>query len=304
MLIPEQDGLRVEAPAKINVDLKVLGREESGYHQIETHFAAIGLSDVLTISRAESGLELVVDGAELGDARDNLVYRAAAAFLSETGTAGGASMHLHKNIPSGAGLGGGSSDAASTLRLLSELYGNPVPEEALHEIARGLGADVAFFLSPHPSALGFDKGDRLVPIDPLPSTAVVLALPPIHVSTAKAYEMLADSRGGEAATTADERGEVVNVRRVPDWERAARDASNDFEEVIFDLHPSLGVLRNEIEETGAFLARLSGSGAAVFGLFEGDGAAAEAAEKLTESFPAVTLLKTETLTEWPRPHPV
>lgn len=298
---PDRRGLRLEAPAKINIDLKVLGRDESGYHQLETHFAAVALCDVLTVALAEDGLELSVQGAELGDPRDNLVYRAAAAFIAEADVAEGARMTLEKAIPAGAGLGGGSSDAAATLKLLNRLHGDPLSEVDLSVIGSGLGADVPFFLSPSPCALGFDRGDRLVPIDPLPESPVVLAIPPIHVSTAEAYTMLSDSRGGTDTFTTDEH-EVVNVRTMPDWDGAAKDASNDFEDVIFDLHPSLGVLRNEIEEAGAFLARLSGSGAAVFGLFDQEEEAAKAAEKLAESFPEISFVVTETLTAWPQTH--
>ncbi len=298
---PDRRGLRLEAPAKINIGLKVLGKDESGFHQLETHFAAVGLYDVLTVARAEEGLELVVEGAELGDPRDNLVYRAAAAFLAEADVAEGARMTLEKAIPAGAGLGGGSSDAAATLKLLNRLHDDPLSEVDLSVIGRSLGADVPFFLFPSPCALGFDRGDRLVAIDPLPESPIVLALPPIHVGTADAFVMLADSRGGANTITMEEH-EVVNVRTMPDWDSAAKDAANDFEEVIFDRHPSLGVLRNEIEEAGAFLARLSGSGAAVFGLFDEGEKAAEAAEKLAESFPEVAFVVTETLTAWPQTH--
>ncbi|GMR12315.1 MAG: 4-(cytidine 5'-diphospho)-2-C-methyl-D-erythritol kinase [Gemmatimonadota bacterium] len=297
----ERRGLRVEAPAKINIDLRVLGQDEAGYHQLETQFAAVGFFDVLTVALAERGLELSVEGADLGDPRDNLVYRAATAFIAEAGVADGARMTLEKAIPAGAGLGGGSSDAAAALKLLNRLHGDLLSEVDLSLIGRGLGADVPFFLSPSPCALGFDRGDRLVPIDALPETPVVLALPPIHMSTAEAYSMLADSRGCTDAFTTDDY-EVVNVRTMPDWDGAAKDAANDFEDVIFDRHPSLGVLRNEIEEAGAFLARLAGSGAAVFGLFEKEDTAAEAAEKLAESFSEVSFLVTETLTAWPQMH--
>lgn len=298
---PERRGLRLEAPAKINIDLKILGKDESGFHQLETHFAAVGLYDVLTVALAEEGLELVVEGADLGDPRDNLVYRAAAAFLAATEVSEGVRMTLEKAIPAGAGLGGGSSDAAATLKLLNRLHDDPLSEVDLSVIGRGIGADVPFFLFPSPCALGFDRGDRLMAVDPLPESPVVLALPPIHVSTAEAYAMLADARGATDTFTVDEH-EVVNIRTMPDWDGAAKDAANDFEEVIFDRHPSLGVLRNEIEEAGAFLARLSGSGAAVFGLFDEGEKAAEAAETLAESFPEVAFVVTETLTSWPQVH--
>jgi 4-diphosphocytidyl-2-C-methyl-D-erythritol kinase len=298
---PDRRGLRLKAPAKINIDLKVLGQDESGYHQLETQFAAVGLCDVVTVALEDGGLELRVEGAELGDPRDNLVYRAAAAFIAETAVAEGARMTLEKAIPAGAGLGGGSSDAAATLKLLNRLHGDLLSEVDLSIIGRGLGADVPFFLAPFPCALGFDRGDRIVSIDPLPESPVVLALPPIHVSTAEAYRMLADSRGGTDTFTTDEH-EVVNVRTMPDWGGAAKGATNDFEDVIFDLHPSLGVLRSEMEEAGAFLARLSGSGAAVFGLFDEGDTATEASEKLAESFPEVSFVVTETLTAWPQTH--
>ena len=136
---PERRGLSIEAPAKINVELKILGKDESGYHQLETHFAAVGLCDVLTIALAETGLELIVEGADLGDPRDNLVYRAATAFFAEAKMAEGARMTLEKAIPAGAGLGGGSSDAAASLKLLNRLHGDPLTDEKLDGLGGGLG---------------------------------------------------------------------------------------------------------------------------------------------------------------------
>ena len=144
---------RVQAPAKINVSLRILAQEASGYHQLETVFAAVGLADDLTLGTAGSGIELEVSGADLGDPRRNLVYQAAEIFLLRAGIEAGVRIRLEKRIPHGAGLGGGSSDAAAALRLLQAAFGDPLGEADLLEIAGGLGSNDSS-LPNHPLAIG------------------------------------------------------------------------------------------------------------------------------------------------------
>ena len=186
----------VDAPAKVNLVLRVGARRADGYHNVDTLFAAVGLCDHLRVERAARGIAVEVAGADLGDPRDNLVYRAARAYLDARGERSGVAIRLEKRIPVGGGLGGGSSDAAATLRCLDELFEPPAGVAALTELARGLGADVPFFLSPSPLALGSGRGDHLTPLPPLPSRPVLLVGSPEGVGTAWAYNLLARGRGG------------------------------------------------------------------------------------------------------------
>src|SRR5690606_6718842 len=176
-----------EAPAKVNLRLVVLAREASGFHQLETIFCAIDLADTITAQRAEPGIELEVVGARLGEPQENLVWRAASAFFRTSGIAGGARLRLDKRIPVGAGLGGGSSDAASTLHALNALYGRPLGPRSILELAAELGSDVPFFAAGRPFALAWGRGGRLLPFPALPPAPTVVGVPDFSIATVYAY---------------------------------------------------------------------------------------------------------------------
>jgi len=268
--------LVAKAPAKINLDLRVLAREESGYHQIETTFLLVDLCDVLTVSEAPSDVSLEVVGADLGVPQENLVHRAAVGFFGKTGVGSGVRLRLEKKIPAGAGLGGGSSDAATTLRLLNTLFGEPLSPAELRGLAAELGADVPFFLTETGFALGWGRGGRML-VAPAPEPrGVVLALPGIHISTPDAYTALS------AAGLGDSDCRQISMSALPDWERLAEEAVNDFEAAAFLAHPLLSELRNALIEGGAEFARMSGSGSALFGVFQAHGQAQAAADKIAE----------------------
>ncbi len=201
--------LRTLAPAKVNLRLRVLAREDSGYHQIETLFQALDFGDEVEVAEGDRGIRLEVEGMDVGPVEENLAYRAAVSFLDRLRGDGGVSIRLRKRVPPGAGLGGGSSDGAAVLRLLAALHPGAVGEEALLEIAAGLGADVPFFLAPSPLALAWGRGDRILPLSPLPPRPVLLALPPLAVDTPGAYGMLDEVRGSGWAA-----GPAL-LRRVP-----------------------------------------------------------------------------------------
>jgi 4-diphosphocytidyl-2-C-methyl-D-erythritol kinase len=260
------------APAKVNLRLAVLAREASGYHQIETLFCALDLADELDIERRGRTIELAITADEdLGPARDNLVQRAADAFYRATGEPPGARIALRKRIPAGCGLGGGSSDAAATLRALNHLHGGPLAPAPLLELGAALGSDVPFFLSCAPLALAWGRGQRLLPLPALPPRPVLVLVPDERMRTPDAYRALAERRAA-APIAAD----VLDPAALRDWSAVATAATNDFEAVLFDRMPALVRMRDSLHAAGARPALLAGSGSALFGVFADDAEAAAA----------------------------
>ena len=288
--------MRVAAPAKVNLFLRLLAREESGYHQLETLYTAVDLCDEVVLQRTERGVSVEVVGPSVGPDEENLAYRAADALLDAAESTTGVHVRLTKNIPVGAGLGGGSSDAGATLRALNTMLGEPFSASALLEIAGRLGADVPFFASGAGAALAWGRGERLVPIPDAPGLLVLLALPSLQIATAEAYEHL--SVPERVAPTA------LALDSLDRPETLARLAVNDFEASVFERHPELGKLREALHEAGALTARLSGSGAALFGLFTDREAADRARASLSTSWADVRFVVTETMASQPEPIPV
>ena len=197
-------GVAVACPAKVNLFLRILAREDNGYHQIETLLQAVGLHDRVEAHPADSGIGLkVVRGptapglgdlvAEVGEEANNTVTRAARAFFAATGLAPAVSLVLTKSIPAGTGLGGASSDAAGTLAALNALHGRPLERDRLTEIGGTIGADVPFFCSGHATALAWGRGDRLLGCPPPPAATVVIAVPEVRIATADAYRDIAST---------------------------------------------------------------------------------------------------------------
>src|SRR5213075_820593 len=179
--------VRLAAHAKVNLFLRILARESSGYHQIETAFALLELADELAVQRIDSGVTLDVEGPDLGPVDENLVVRAARMVLDATGNRFGVSMKLTKRIPVRAGLGGGSSDGAAALHAVNALAGNPVPRHELLHFAARLGSDVAFFAGDAAMALAWDRGERQFRLPAPPAVPALIAVPPISVATPDAY---------------------------------------------------------------------------------------------------------------------
>lgn len=258
------DRLRVAAHAKVNLFLRILAREHSGYHQIETAFLLLELSDQIEIRRSDRGVHLEVDGPDLGPVEENLAVRAAKAVLEATGAKFGVEISLTKKIPTRAGLGGGSSDAAATLYAVNALAGHAVPRQELNHLAAKLGSDVAFFAAGIPAALGWGRGERLLALTPPPVAPALIALPrDIGVATPEAYRWWDQSGLHEGG-----RGPVVlEPDSVATWGSVGRLGANDFELPVFGKHPEIRVLFERIAGTKPYWVRLSGSGSAVAAVY-------------------------------------
>lgn len=260
---------RVAAQAKINLRLRVLARETSGYHSLETIFLRIALSDDVTVRLADSR-SLDCDGpmlpaGGLGPADRNLAYRAAVAYADATGWLTGFAIELTKNIPAGAGLGGGSANAGAVLRALDALAPHPLGDRLI-ELATALGADVPFLTSQSALALGWGRGERLLALNAPAPRAVCLAIPPFPVATADAYAWLAASRRDYTPTAS-----LLDIDALRTWGDLAALAENDFEPVVGARHREIAALAHSLRAAGATIAMLSGSGSALFGIFADGG---------------------------------
>jgi len=288
-----REKVRLAARAKLNLRLNVLAREASGYHQLETLFCALDFADDVEVAIGGRGIRLDIEGADdLPAGPDNLVHRAAVAFFEASDKPAAATIRLRKRIPSGAGLGGGSSDAASTLRALNLLTGSPLHDEQLVQIGARLGSDVPFFLCGSSFALAWGRGDRLLPLQPLPPLSIVLVVPEFRVVTADAFRDLAASRAESNAPAAA----VLHAHRLAGWEAIAEDAVNDFEPVVFEEHPQLAHIKRALHDYGASIALMSGSGSTMFGAFTTERVASRAARRIREAFPSVRTIETATNT--------
>lgn len=278
-----QGALRVKACAKINVTLRVLGVRDDGYHELRTTFQSLALHDTLTFTPLRGPFTIEADDPACPTDPTNLVWKAADALWRVAGGRGalqGVHVRIRKRIPSEAGLGGGSSDAAAALRALQMLWKVRASDENLAGIARALGADVAYFLEGG-TALGVERGDVLFALPDAPRAWVVLARPDFGVSTREAYEWWDLDRGAG-------RGRLV--ARLPG--RSA-ELVNDLEGPVVARHPRVGALVRRLGRLGAARAAMSGSGSAVFGLFTDERTARRAADALAGR--TVTTLVTRTV---------
>ncbi|HXC25835.1 MAG TPA: 4-(cytidine 5'-diphospho)-2-C-methyl-D-erythritol kinase [Gemmatimonadaceae bacterium] len=254
----------VQAHAKLNLHLAVLAREASGYHSIETVFHRIELADDVVVNVAPPGTRMVRCSVDVGPMEQNLAYRAAVAFLDATEWDTGFDIQILKRIPAGGGLGGGSADAAATLRGLNAMCPTLMPQQQLMAIASGLGADVPFLASDAVMALAWGRGERMLSLDPLPLRHVALAIPPFRVATADAYKWLDDSR---LATSVPEVREL-RYWHLANWEELAPHVSNDFESVIANQFAEVQEIVQALRTSGAVLAGMTGSGSTCFGIYK------------------------------------
>jgi len=270
--------LIVRAYAKINLGLTVLGRRPDGYHELVTVYQSVSLHDILRFETPARTLSFACDAEGVPAGRDNLVYRAALAFARATGREPRVRIVLDKKIPPRAGLGGGSSDAAVTLLALERLSSRPLGPERLGAVAAGLGSDVPFFLKGG-TALGLGRGEILRPLRDLEPRHVVILKPPFGVSTAEAFRRVESSLTPPPAQTS-----IYRFSR--QWVRGTRGYStlgNDLEEVLARSDPRLARLVGALEARGASVAAMTGSGSAVYGVFEGGRRADRAFRHFTRS---------------------
>lgn len=244
--------------AKINIGLNITARRHDGYHDLETVFYPVKIHDVLEVLEAQE-LSFRSTGLDIpGDDQDNLCIKAYHLLKADFPELPAVQIHLHKNIPIGAGLGGGSADAGFFIKLMNEKFSLGLNDDRMEDYARKLGADCAFFIRNKP-VYAFEKGDEFEPLDlDLSAYKIVLVMPDEHVSTAEAY------RGVKPAAVSETVYDLVKMP-LAQWRRHIR---NDFEGHIFQNHPVIRGVKAELYEHGAVYASMSGSGAAVFGIFE------------------------------------
>ncbi len=266
--------VRVPALAKINLDLRVLYQRPDGFHELRTIFQTVSLADTIDIAYTV-GREASIELEDAAGIPDNLVVRAARLAMEAMGAAGRVQMKLTKRIPMGAGLGGGSSDAAAVLLALPVLAGRPLDAGSISELAAELGSDVPFFLLGG-RAVGIGRGSELFPLPDRASFPGVLVAPGIHVSTPEAYRRLSPRLTSESP-----QNKMVKFQ-LQTWDPALGAAANDFETVVFEQHRGLATLKKQLAEAGAFTAMMTGSGSALFGLFHSRGEVTHAIASLKE----------------------
>ena len=282
--------VRVAAHAKINLFLRVLARESSGFHQIETAFALLELADDVGVRRTDSGVTLEVEGPDLGPSDENLAVRAARMVLEATGNRFGVAITLTKRIPVQAGLGGGSSDGAAALHAVNALAGNAVPRHELHHFAARLGADVAFFASGAALALAWGRGERQFRMPAPPSLPALVAVPPVQVATPDAYAWWDEQNRSPSPSS---RGPVtLDAEALATWGSIGRLGGNDFEAIVFAKHPDVRTLYERMAETGPIWVRLCGSGSAIAAVYKKESERDDAVQRLGEK--RQRLIKTTT----------
>jgi len=262
--------LRLKSPAKVNLRLEILRRREDGYHELRTVLQKISLNDTLSVSlKNEKGISITTDHPDLPLGRRNLVYRAAQMILKKSEYRGGLHIDIRKEIPLGAGLGGGSSNAASTLKALNQLLEIGLPTKELMEIGLGIGADVPFFFL-EGSAIGSGIGERLKKIE-LPGLWYVLIYPNFEVSTRWAYQNF-------ILTKRQFRFKFHKFLETP--EGISHILMNDLEEVVSKEYPQIEVMKKMLYSAGALGSLMTGSGPTVFGIFSEKGDASKAYQEV------------------------
>ena len=257
----------VPSVAKLNLDLRVLGKRPDGFHELRTIFQTISLADEIKVSftPGRGKTSLSIEGNI--NIPNNLILRAAEAVMRVTKAKGIVHFALNKRIPMGGGLGGGSSNAAAVLLALPVLVGKSVPMPVLQQLAVELGSDIPFFLYGG-TALGLGRGSEIYPLEDVSGTSAVLAIPGLHVSTPEAYQALKRPLS------------VVAPAVYRDPEKWEMEGVNDFEAVVFAQFPQLKKLAGRLKRAGARTIRMSGSGSSLFAVFSDSKAEASAIQSL------------------------
>ncbi|MEX2189753.1 MAG: 4-(cytidine 5'-diphospho)-2-C-methyl-D-erythritol kinase [Bacteroidota bacterium] len=270
--------MTTRAYGKINLGLRILRKRSDGYHDIETVFHLIDLFDELSFRLHERDIILNSTASQLPTDSSNLCIRAAHLLRDLTGIQEGVEIVLKKNIPMGAGLGGGSADAAATLLTLTRLWNLEISPKELHTLAASLGSDVPFFLVGN-TAYAISRGERLEPMTLRLPYWIVLVTPPVHVSTAWAYKML--GRDEHAVPLAGFKS--ILLEHANDQELLSRTLINDFERVVFEIHPEIREIKETMLSEGAEVALMSGSGSSVFGLTKSEAIAGRLVSRLDQA---------------------
>ena len=276
--------LVVLAPAKINLNLHILGKRADGYHNLDSVMQKITLADTITLQRQEKpGIQLFCPDSSLPEDHSNLVWKAAAAFLdvSNLREEHGVSIILEKKIPIAAGLGGGSSDAGAVLNGLNRLFQTEIPKQTLLDLAKSLGADVPFFVIACSSVRATGIGDKMEEHRKLEDCKILLVNPGFSVSTAWAYENF-------TLTRIDKNSNLFDCRKNEYLDERCYSVYNDLETVTITRYPEIQTIKDAMLDNGASSALMSGSGPTVFGIFPdvvGESSKLQkCVEKLTEKY--------------------
>ncbi len=248
----------IKSPAKINFGLNIIEKRSDGYHNIETIFYPISLCDVLTFERNEK-LIFTSNDTKLQNDKDNLILKTVRLLEKVTAKKINLSIHLDKNIPIGAGLGGGSSNAAHTLLSINELLSLRIKDETLKEFALMLGSDVPFFLKPFPS-FAERRGEILTQIDFHIKKFILLVNPGIHVSTKWAYQNIKPKKPSFKLSS-------MKNFMIKNFSFLKDKVVNDFEEIVFADYPEIKIIKETLYKLGAEFSLMSGSGSTIFAIF-------------------------------------
>lgn len=261
----KQNILHLQAPAKINLILRVLSKRDDGYHELETWMQKISLCDTIKAEILDSpGITLTCQNADVPADKTNLIWRAAHTFFKKSKNARnkGIVIDLKKNIPVSAGLGGGSSDAGTLLKGLNDYFAEEFSSADLIDMGKSLGADVPFFVVQDRSVLATGIGEKMLSVEPLPKCTFILVNPGIRVSTASIFEKF-------ALTRVDKNSTLAGFRKIYPGDLTLSALENDLEKVTMKLFPVIKDVKEKLQSAGADAVMMSGSGPTVFGVFAG-----------------------------------
>ena len=277
----------LHACAKINLFLDVLDKRPDGYHNVSTVMQSVELADIISLSGGAGGVDVTYAGCAVCDFHDDLIVKAWKALIEATGRKISFTADVAKVIPIAAGLGGGSADAAAALIGLNILADLNLSPAELSEIGAKIGADVPFFLTGG-TALAEGAGEKITPVAAMPDCHIVIAKPPVNVSTGRAYQAYDDYR---EETTSGRTTEVLAALKAGDYERLCGALHNSFEPVIIAAEPAVGEVKKAMLEAGANAALMSGSGSSVFALTREAPAAETVAAAANKAGAAVFITK-------------
>ncbi|MBE5883818.1 MAG: 4-(cytidine 5'-diphospho)-2-C-methyl-D-erythritol kinase [Lachnospiraceae bacterium] len=280
--------LEIKAYAKINLGLDVVRRLENGYHEVKMVMQTVGIYDVLTFEQTSGGIVISTDSGELPTDENNLIYKAARLMIERYNIGGGVRIHLEKHIPIAAGMAGGSTDAAATLKGMNELYQLGCTQQELMEIGVTIGADVPYCVMGG-TALAEGIGEKLTALAPAPDCYLLVAKPDINVSTKYVYEHL-DAEGVKHHPDID--GMVAAIE-AGSLHGVLERMENVLETVTIPAHPIIEQIKHRMEELGALNSLMSGSGPTVFGVFDEREKAQEAYEVIGKERLAKQLFVTQ-----------
>lgn len=252
--------MKIPAPAKINIFLKVLGKRRDGYHELLTLMVPLSLFDEIDLLPRDKGISINAPGCKCADEK-NLAFKAAELFFRETGAKGGVSIGISKHIPVGGGLGGGSSDASSVLMGMNELFGTGLSDDELMELAGRIGSDCPFFILKRPYLMG-GRGEIPLQEVTLQKRFYLIVVPALEISTALVYSQL------KCPLTLDDNAYIIGDIRVENGSAPETLLENHLEGPALSFCPEIRHIKAELLEAGALGALMSGSGSSVFGVYE------------------------------------